>query len=339
MDTSVVHMHGIPDAIPRSEKFDKKHYCTTISTTFCLVAIISLNFVLINRNIDIIKFCNLDLNMHENSFYIELISNSQSFYDNTLTNFKNKISLSKPLNGEWEVALVEISYTKSWKNIVNDSEIYLTNDRFDSFEYIEISNTSIPGVHFFESGVLRSGYYDTPKALCDEIEKVMKNELNSHVKDYPYFTFDNITKLIHLHPGHDQDNQMLVPFLYQEITEILGFSHYKIMDRIEFDHLTFVTERPADITAGIHTLYVYCDIVQPQYIGDTRVKLLRTVEVPSDRKFGDTVVLNYSNPHYIPVLVNEFDSIQIHIKDDSGRDIPFMYGRTKLKLHFRKRDA
>ena len=103
--------------------------------------------------------------------------------------------------------------------------------------------------------------------------------------------------------------------------------------------MTFVAERPADITAGIHTLYVYCDIVQPQYIGDTRVKLLRSVEVPSERKFGDTVVLSYSDPHYIPVLVNEFDSIEIHIKDDSTRDIPFMYGRTKIKLHFRRQNA
>ena len=185
-------MHGISDAVSRSEKFDKKHYYTAVYTTFCLIAIISLNFVLINLNIDIVKFCTV-VKMSENSFYVELISNSRSYPNNTLTNFKNKISLIKPLYGEWEVAMVEISYTKSWKNIFNDSMIYLTDDRFDSFEYIEMSNSSIPGVNVFESGVLRSGYYDTPKKLCDEIEKVMKKELNSYVKDYPYFTFDNIT--------------------------------------------------------------------------------------------------------------------------------------------------
>ena len=52
--------------------------------------------------------------------------------------------------------------------------IYLTDDRFNSFEYIEFSENSIPGVNIFESGVLKSGYYDTPKTLCDEIRKVMK---------------------------------------------------------------------------------------------------------------------------------------------------------------------
>lgn len=92
-----------------------------------------------------------------------------------------------------------------------------------------------------------------------------------------------------------------------------------------------------DINAGIHTLYVYSDIVKPSFVGDTFSKILRIVQVPNV-KFGDSVKQIFDNPHYLPLNSNEINSIEIDIKDDTGQPIKFRFGRTICVLHFRKNE-
>ena len=64
--------------------------------------------------------------------------------------------------------------------------------------------------------------------------------------------------------------------------------------------------------------------------------ILRLVQVPSRSNFGRQVVIPYASPHYNPVAVNEFETITINVKDDTDSLIPFQFGRTQVKLHFRR---
>ena len=66
---------------------------------------------------------------------------------------------------------------------------------------------------------------------------------------------------------------------------------------------------------------------------------MRTVGVPNEAKFGDQVVLVFTDPHYVPVLINDFENVEIDIKDDTNARIPFLYGRSRLKLHFKPRNG
>lgn len=333
MDSPAVHVHGIFNAITRSSKFYKKPYVAATLSTICLIIILTINFTLFNHRINYSKICQL-IKMNDKPFYVELISNSVSYADNTLTDFKNKLSLITPLNGQWEVALVEISYTKSWKNVIEDCQLFIDSDISSNLS----SNSTVTDTYV--AGILKAGHYDSIEILLNEIENKLKLTDDKNITLYPKYEFDNITKRVHLIPGKHKNGNLLMPRLSDEVSDILGFTNFNVINSTyNEDKLDFIANRPADITAGIHTLYVYADIVEPQYIGDTRVKLLRTVEVPSDRHFGDTVVFNYSNAHYVPVLVNEFEHIEINLRDDAGRPIPFMRGRTKLKLHFRKQNS
>lgn len=82
--------------------------------------------------------------------------------------------------------------------------------------------------------------------------------------------------------------------------------------------------------------YVYTDIIEHQYIGDTFKKLLKVVPV---RNNDDSDFISFTNPHYVPVEQMQFDFIHISIKDDSNNLIKFEDGFNKviLKLHFRPR--
>jgi hypothetical protein len=124
--------------------------------------------------------------------------------------------------------------------------------------------------------------------------------------------------------------------LSEDIHDILGFMHY---NPINFSYpMSIKSDRPAQLNAGLNAIYVYCDIIEPQYIGDTRARLLRTVEIPDEAKFGSTIDIKYDSPHYVPIIINDFDHIEIDLKDDTGDTIPFLYGRSRVKLHIRKRN-
>jgi hypothetical protein len=61
--------------------------------------------------------------MNNEGFFIELSSNARGDPNNTVANFKNHIALASPLAGQWEAAVVEISYSKTWNNLKKSLDI------------------------------------------------------------------------------------------------------------------------------------------------------------------------------------------------------------------------
>ena len=97
------------------------------------------------------------------------------------------------------------------------------------------------------------------------------------------------------------------------------------------------SKNPFELVGGYHSLFVYCDIVRPSFVGDSYTQLLRIVEIPPKTSYGDQIVITYPNIQYIPVMNREFETIEIDIKDDTGLQIPFEFGRSIVVLHFRKK--
>ena len=84
----------------------------------------------------------------------------------------------------------------------------------------------------------------------------------------------------------------------------------------------------------IMMLFVYCNIVQPQVVGDTNAKLLRSV--PVQGKMGDVVTKTFTNIQYVPVQTKSFEDIEILLRDDTGHPVPFERGKVLVTLHFRQ---
>ena len=95
--------------------------------------------------------------------------------------------------------------------------------------------------------------------------------------------------------------------------------------------------KPYDIKAGIHTLFIYCDIIKPHLVGDSHLQLLKYVEIPNNLNYGDQVHLKYSNIQYFKIQTKELDSIEISITDDTGKKIYFSNSKNVIVLHFRKK--
>ena len=68
--------------------------------------------------------------------------------------------------------------------------------------------------------------------------------------------------------------------------------------------ITKTTESPhvADL-AAMSTIYIYCNIVQPQIVGDTNAQLLKSI--PVEGTFGDIITKTFTNIQYVPIQLKK----------------------------------
>ena len=122
--------------------------------------------------------------------------------------------------------------------------------------------------------------------------------------------------------------QNKVEMYFSDIGQMLGFSPNKVISR------TSTAERAVDLEHRFHDLYVYCYIIQSQYVGDALVPLLRIV--PVEGKDGERISKSFIRPQYLPVSRRQFETIEVNIKGDTGESVPFELGKVLLTLHFRQ---
>ena len=230
------------------------------------------------------------------------------------------------LKGDWEVGLSEITFPSLRHNV------------FYRLHYLQIGRTRLP---------LRNSHCATVKEVLYEVTYAYNN----------YRTSRSIPPVeLHLVPSRAAAQRLLrqrsVGFYYIEnigkvgfflprnirvqfstdLAHILGFSpmtKYSSGNR----YLT-LGETRADIRSNrpYKTVYVYTNIIEPVVVGDTKVRLLRTLEAN-----GDEVVHRvFSSPVYLPLQTKNFDSIEINIMSDSGELMPFLLGKSTVTLHFKK---
>ena len=83
-----------------------------------------------------------------------------------------------------------------------------------------------------------------------------------------------------------------------------------------------------------NSLYVYCDAAEAISVGDIKAPLLRVVDAAGN--VGDLIHRLYTTPQYVPVSRKEFNTVEIDIRDDTGRPVPFEFGKVVGILHFRR---
>ena len=270
------------------------------------------------------------------SFYLFLPSNVSDITErNTIANYVTHLPQTMKLYGSWEVGISEILYTKTWFNIVEDEEVRLIT------EYKGISTQSCP---------IPAGCYRDLTSVMIKLNECL-NKLISQFRVTkadgetvsPVIRYTRDKQRIVMLPGKLQKN-MIIPLLPQSLRAILGFDLYNDFD---FDEETeidgklikgaCIVQRVVDISATIHAIYVYCDIVKSSVVGDSFSKLLRVVSVPN-AGFGETIQKIYDQPQFFPLEKKEFQTIEIDIKDDTGTTLKFDSGRVIIVLHFRKRE-
>ena len=87
-----------------------------------------------------------------------------------------------------------------------------------------------------------------------------------------------------------------------------------------------------DLQRGFYSLFVYCDIVEQTVVSDVKILLLRTVNISGNE--GLTVSRIYQTLQYTPVQCKQFETIEIYIRDNTGRKVPFQCGKVICNTSF-----
>ena len=88
---------------------------------------------------------------------------------------------------------------------------------------------------------------------------------------------------------------------------------------------------------AFQTIYIYSDVVASQVLGDVRANLLRVI-APNE-SHGEMISENFVHLFYNDVRVKSFNTIEILLRGDTGRPLPFLGGIVEVTLHFRKSDG
>jgi hypothetical protein len=96
---------------------------------------------------------------------------------------------------------------------------------------------------------------------------------------------------------------------------MLGFK------RTIFPQGDHVADWVADISRGLHSLYVYCPLVEPRMVGDAQVQLLRIV--PVEGRDTEMVTRVFDPVQNCPLVLRRFQTVEIDIRDDTRVKIPF----------------
>lgn len=256
--------------------------------------------------------------MSADDFYLTLPSNADK--GSNASTFRIVLPRIIKLTEDWEVALVELIYPYSWYNVDNSKPIV-------SLETTEETITLI-------MSKLKTGHYRQINDLLNAISESLPEQYRGYVA------------LEHDEKSNRVEIKLKDPVIALHIPPFLLYMlGYNLNDQEQNNHTvlyspgirqnTGIAPHPPDMRAGLSIFYVYCDIVEHSVVGNKLAPLLRAVAVQG--QFGDIIDNIFVHPHYVPVLKKNFDSIEIDIKTDQNNSLALQYGKTLIKLHFRRR--
>lgn len=293
------------------------------------------------------------------SFYVTLpsnVNNSSDQTDNKTSEYLTIFPDSLVLEGPYEVALSEIIYYQNWKFKLcdvyikrNDFEkhyVILTYDGQNDMEKLfRIINKQLEKIcedfynsveeHYRKEILAKKNWAANIKqriqALENEMVKeifsieaiIVENKIKFKVSEFLVVQF--VGAINSLYNSDIVVNNLQIEKQYQKINStIYSYETNDIEMELFYESLH-----------GIHSIFIYSDVIDTQIVGDSRTRLLRVINVSS--KYKEVVSRVYDNPDYLPVSSREINSIKIILRDDTGQKIFFTNSKVIVKLHFRKK--
>lgn len=286
------------------------------------------------------------------NFYIHLASDVNPYDSkNSIGNFTTHLAKRYNLEGDWEIALNEISFPFSFYNVTKDQKIYLK-----VLNEVTLDDDKIEPIFYTSEAVIPAGRYTDIQVLVNKINEQLKNFAANfwHVPELQLINIESgKIKMVTGYKNYDKSKNKVKLVHLQlptELCQILGFDPEKLesvykMETIAQKQNTFeftdekriiVADDPYDLSNGLNDIFVYCNLVHPGPVGNTTAPLLRRIHIHGVHEMGEQY-----DPHffsqYKDLLTNTFNNIEISLKDAYDTVIPFQFGRVNLTLHLRKK--
>ena len=245
-------------------------------------------------------------------------NSSQSYFpNNTRSSFEVHLPKEINLQGEYEVALTEILYTNNIYNIKSQYFSILIQNEEKQWIRTRIN--------------LPSGYYPTPRSLLIVMKEKIDDIDTADLKNVISFSFNDIDNSVKIIMNVRRIKARIeLPAL---LANMLGFECKTNSVQIT---KTDISKFPCDMFNLYKKIHIFTDIIERQIVGNKLSPLLRSINFNTD-KINEHIFHEFDQLYYIPVSINNFRTIKIDIRNETGRYIPFESGEVMVSLHFRRK--
>lgn len=216
------------------------------------------------------------------SFIVDLVSNASTdiYPNNTLSSFTNFLPDQISLEGDWEVALMEVAHPSLYHNVTNGIFTFKRNQ----FDLNTDDDLQIP------PGLYRS---------IDELLHAMRDKiLERYIDKTPPFTWqvDRITQKLEITLEHLSS---ILVIKSNDLCHILGFQ-CPVYLSTDGPH---IGQYHVDIVHW-HALMIYTNVLQHVIVGDTKAPLLRSFPFVTKLRNDEIVTgqfmnyMTFANPQF-----------------------------------------
>ena len=245
------------------------------------------------------------------SFYMTLPCDAsrQAYPENRIGNYTTVLAREVLLDGDYEVGLSECVIPVP-KRSLNFTQPILYNEK---------------------GMTIRLGYFQVDASEINSLTDFQEIHLPRRRKGEKVFEFSVKDRKIVMTVAPNCE-VIFDEYVNKDLAVLLGLRLGKYAGARD-DYKDYVASQPFGGGGMLSFIYIYCDLVEYSYVGDTMVPCLRTLPViPGENK---TTVLRFENPHYVPVSLSRFSQVSIVIANDQGEEIKFAKGLSLVKVHFR----
>ena len=281
---------------------------------------------------------------------VTLESNAQLdlFPENKPAHFRIRLPEMWTLDGTWEVGLFQLLLPHTWHNVLPHQvqlRLHYTAQKPDVDVFLQA------GTYVTVQDVV-DGWLQVMEARAPTAEDVRGLTVVLDDRGFYKWTFPSAEFSVFLPAwlgrvlGYLDFDTWTVPFYYRSdqrhpVVEITRRDDNGRASLIEITRShTMAKHSQASVWSTIskysfQNLYVHCNISEPVYVGSQMAKIILTHGVNTNKQTVEDVFI----PHLMFYRLSQyqFRDIEIDIRDNLGRAIPFQGGTVTATLYFRQR--
>jgi len=279
----------------------------------------------------------------------------QLFKENEPNSFVTKFFSPLKFDGQWEVAIMEISYPLYIQNVANKLDMVVgecsdvnpvDKGKVDTAKFAKKYEISID-----------AGYYASPtelgEKLCKLILQTKRDNNEAPVEQKLFFEHDykkQRSRFYSKGPGTfimsespDFFNHLGFVNFTMESTDMKEVYSMETKSRVKKPKTYFIRSigKDAKVTAGgppgidfYHMMKIYIDCIEDTIVGNMLTHEIATVTL-SPAKTGQFEYV-FSNPNFVPLSKNIIESIKMECCDNQGKPFPLNGGHVHASFLFRR---
>ena len=272
--------------------------------------------------------------MDEFDIYLESAGSMETYSDNRMASFRNILSEPIQLEGDWRVALAEIIFPTSIKNITTTE--YLIYKPRTPYDTLPVSGNKLDSASLIKredwtsNATFPDGEY---KSVGDVLKVLKKGTQTKKPLEDAKLSDDNFVEL-------EFEEGFGISVRDRSILDVLGFEGIPDKNRGGYFIGTHKKKQqttqpikgdfPADITAGTNIFFIYSNIIEHQKIAGVKAPLLRVIDTKRKLKDGDlfnqstTTHKSFSELQFKKLVLTSIREVFIELVTPVGKHVPFV---------------